>query len=92
MHVDSFICNFTEDEAEIYAAFCLMLFRLPAVEKCKFTKYTNQYTLFCTYKNIKYRVTGASRLGDIWLVKDHTRIIGYDLRVDIDDCSNFTKD
>lgn len=92
MHVDSFICRFTEDETEIYAAFCLMLFRLPAVEKCKFTEYVKQYSLFCIHEDTKYRVTGASRLGDIWLAKDHTRTVGYDKRVNVEDCSNWSKE
>lgn len=87
MHVDEFIDYPPRDEAGRYAAFCLMLFRLPALMKWAFTEWTAQYVLFCTYKDARYRVTGASRLGDVWLAEDHKRESGYDLRVNIEDCS-----
>jgi hypothetical protein len=48
------------------------------------------FKLFCTYKDERYRVTGASRMGDIWLAKDFNRDVGYDLRVDLDECSGWT--
>lgn len=88
-HVDDFIRFPPEDDAGRYAAFCLMLFRLPSVMKWAFAKWTAQYVLFCTYKGERYRVTGASRLGDVWLAKNHKRDSGYDLRVNIDDCTEW---
>lgn len=46
--------------------------------------------VLCTYSDgVCYRVTGCSRLGDIWLVKNHSRNCGYDLRVDIKDCGQW---
>lgn len=87
MHVDDFIDFPPRDEAGQYAAFCFMLFRLPAVMKNAFSKWTSQYKLFCTFHNRRYRVTGASRLGDVWLTKDFEQADGYDLRVDISECS-----
>lgn len=88
-HVDEFISFPPDDEAGRYAAFCFMLFRLPAVMKWAFVKWTAQYVLFCTYKGERYRVTGASRLGDVWLIKDYSKDSSYDLRVNIDDCTEW---
>lgn len=87
MHVDNFIEDPSTDE---YASWFLLMKRLPAVMQQKFSKIIGQYRLFCTYKGEYYRVIGASRMGDIWLAKNLDRNIGYDLRVDIADCSEFT--
>lgn len=46
-------------------------------------------SIFCEFQGEKHRVTGASRLGDIWLVTDFSRDTGHNKRVDIDDCDNF---
>jgi len=48
------------------------------------------FDVFCEYKNKKYKITGASRMGDVWLAKDLNRDSGYDERVDIEDCYNFS--
>jgi hypothetical protein len=47
--------------------------------------------LFCTYGGQRYRCTGASRLGDVWLTADFRKDIGYDLRVDVAMCSEWSK-
>ena len=84
-HVDEFIDgNFREDR---YARWVLNHFRLPAVLKMDFDEFMADKKLFCVYNNEKYRVTGASRLGDIWLARDFNRTRGYDLRVDLAECS-----
>ena len=46
--------------------------------------------VFCIYNNIKYKIIGASRLGDVWLTTNFDADHGYELRVDIDDCSEFS--
>jgi hypothetical protein len=46
-----------------------------------------QHELFCEYEGKRYRVTGASRLGDVWLSADFAREYGYELRVDVEKCS-----
>lgn len=88
-HVDDFVSFPPNDEAGRYAAFCFLLFRLPAVMKMAFQKWIDQYKLFCTYDGKRYRVTGASRLGDVWLTEDFERDIGYDLRVNLEDCTEW---
>jgi hypothetical protein len=46
--------------------------------------------VFCEYKGIKYKIMGASRLGDVWLAENFNRDNGYDNRVGIDECTNFS--
>ena len=94
-HVDEFI-DFgsslgNKDNSEIYARWVLNHFRLPAVTNNAFDSIMSRHLLFCQYKGDKYRVTGASRMGDIWLAKDFKRKYGYDLRVCVDDCTAWSK-
>lgn len=45
--------------------------------------------LSCTYKGKRYRCIGTSRMGDIWLTSDFTKAYGYELRIYINEVSNF---
>ncbi len=47
-------------------------------------------SVFCEYKDNQYKITGASRMGDVWLSLNYERENGYDKRVWIDECSNFS--
>lgn len=90
MHVDDFI-----DQAfghENYARFFFLLHRLPAALKADFDEWIRPHKLFCTWKDQRWRVTGASRLGDVWLASDFNREIGYDKRVDLKECSEWGAD
>jgi hypothetical protein len=90
--VDDFIRDgqLSLDHREMYAAGILGIFRLPAIHQPVGTS-ENPYKLFCDYRGERYRVTGASRLGDVWLRKNHSLDYGYDEngRVNITECSNF---
>lgn len=86
-HIDDWI---DDPNTDTYAAWFFNLARLPAVLKFKFEQQLARYRLFCTYQGERYRVTGASRLGDVWLTKDFDRERGYDLRVAVDDCSDWS--
>jgi len=91
-HVDEWIdAPHFYNDGEAYAKLVLMLFRLPAWQKIAFSKWTRQFKLFCMYKGEEYRVTGASRMGDIWLTKDFNQDIGYELRVDLTECSEWAE-
>jgi hypothetical protein len=91
MHVDEFIDTpLSKDRGERYAKFFLLLARLPAWMHSDFAEWIGQYKLFCTYKGERYRVTGASRMGDIWLARSVIRESGYDLRVDVAECSEWS--
>jgi hypothetical protein len=85
-HVDDFIEDYRTDA---YASFVLNYFRMSATLRIKIAAYMKGHLLFCTREGTRYRVTGASRLGDVWLAKDYARDAGYDLRVDIGTCSGW---
>jgi hypothetical protein len=87
-HVDDFIGDYAQDK---YARWFFMLHRLPAFMQADFAEWIKPFQLYCDYKGKAYRCTGASRLGDVWLTEDFKRDIGYELRVDIDECSNWRK-
>ena len=89
MHVDDYIWE--NRKGDSYAQWVLMHFRLSATMQGKFQEFMKDEKLSCDYNNGTYRVIGASRMGDIWLTSDFKRVNGYDLRVDIEDCSNFNK-
>lgn len=86
MHADDFIDSPSSDP---YASFVLQLFRLPALQAARWWPWTKQFRLFCTFGDRRYRVTGSSRLGDIWLTTDFARDTGYELRQDVDECSHW---
>lgn len=86
VHVDDFIDRHSGD---VYARFVFHIFRLPACLRLDFAPFFDQYRLFCTYQDRRYRVTGASRMGDVWLSTDHNRDAGYDCRVDLENCSDW---
>ncbi len=87
MHVDEFIDE--EFGKHKYARWVLNYFRLPAVLKNDFREFMKPHQLFCEYEGKRYRCTGASRLGDVWLAEDWSREYGYDLRVDVAKCENW---
>lgn len=96
-HVDDFIdygTSFSSDkreEHEDYARWVLNHFRQPAICKMAFAPFMKPFKLFCDYKGEKYRVIGASRLGDVWLTSDFSKENGYEHRVCVDECSNWSK-
>lgn len=92
-HIDEWIDSIssfkTMNEMENYAKLFFLLHRLPAVLYLAFLPWIKQFELYCTYKNERYRVTGCSRMGDIWLTKDYKLESGYDLRVNVSEVMNF---
>lgn len=94
MHIDHFIDYGTSRTKEIpkneaYARWMFNHFRLPATQQMAFDQFMSGYKLFCTYEGKKYRVTGASRLGDVWLTSNFNRDSGYELRVELEECSGW---
>jgi hypothetical protein len=89
-HIDDWISAWrSSDSPEGYAVFVLYYKRMSAGRQNQFAKWMDQFKLFCTWQGKTYRVTGASRLGDVWLQKDFNRDHGYDHRVDVTTCSNW---
>ena len=92
IHVDEWVddCSRKQPVGEKYARWFLFLARLAAVYRMDWQDWFKHHKLFCTYEGARYRCTGASRMGDIWLAKDYTRETGYDLRVDLAKCSEWS--
>lgn len=86
MHVDDFVDDPKKDK---YARWFFFTKRLPAHLLLAFEEFIGPIKLFCEYEGQTYRVTGASRLGDVWLTSDMNKSIGYELRVEMDKCSNW---
>jgi hypothetical protein len=87
-HVDTFIDT---PGGNRYARWVLFHFRLPAYLKAEFWEFMQEHKLFCTYEGERYRCTGASRMGDVFLAKDFDRDAGYDKRVMADECSEWDR-
>ena len=92
-HVDDFIDNpvslIDATRGIRYAQWFLNWKRMPAHMQASFAEFYGDAKLFCDYQGERYRCTGASRMGDVWLAKNHNQDSGYDFRVSIDDCSNW---
>lgn len=86
-HIDDWLDDRHADGKESYAAQWLEHYRRPAMSKD--WKWLSANPLFCTYQGARYRCIGCSRLGDVWLSKDFGREVGYDLRIDVADCSDW---
>jgi hypothetical protein len=85
-HVDDFIDDPSSDP---YAASWFESFRRPAVDKLR---EPDTRKLFATRNGKRYRVTGCSRLGDVWLHQVDYEGMSYQHRVNVDDCSEWSAD
>jgi hypothetical protein len=86
MHIDDFLdTNLDPELAHVREWFEHA--RAPAIVMDR--AWLAKHRLFCSYQGRRYRCTGASRLGDVWLAADHGRIHGYDLRVDVSECCDW---
>lgn len=86
MHVDEFI----QGPGNAYARLWFRIFRRPEVDKAD--RIHEEFKLFATYENERFRVTGCSRLGDVWLNSDLDANFGYTLRVNVADLKNFSQE
>lgn len=94
-HVDDFIDEPSGTPGERYAKFFFAMFRWPALLKATLREQLKPFKLYCTWGGIpggqtRFRVTGCSRMGDVWLSNDFDRGCGYDHRVDVDECSEWS--
>lgn len=86
-HVDDWV-EFRSGDA--YARWFLFLSRLPAHMKNDFMPWIGRYKLFATWRGKRHRVTGASRMGDVWLTADFKRDTGYERRVSVTELSEWS--
>jgi hypothetical protein len=70
-----------DEPHEDYARWILLHFRQSAALQRTFFKFLDGKRLFCLYKGDCFRVTGASRLGDIWITDNYSQETGYKHRV-----------
>ena len=92
-HIDEWVEDHIYGEAtkeEKYAVAFFFLKGMDAVSNQAIAPILDQHKLFCTYENQTYRVTGCSRLGDVWIHTNMDASHGYTNRVDIDKCSNWS--
>jgi hypothetical protein len=90
-HVDDWIYDsIARNKEEGYAKWFFHLRRLPAALQKEWHDHIKEYKLFCTFESKRYRVTGASRFGDIWLTPDFEQETGYEKRVNLAECSNWS--
>lgn len=71
-----------------YASDWFASFRRPAIEKLRMP---NERKLFATWKGKRYRVTGCSRMGGVWLHSNFEEDTTYEHRVDVDECSDWSE-
>lgn len=93
LHVYEWLETPTEEnhptrEGIFYAKRWLHEFTKPAAYKN--TTWLIKNPLFVEYNGGTYRCTGASRMGDVWLASDPATEYGYDKRVYVEDCSNWS--
>lgn len=95
LHVDDFIDNrfHMEEQRGEYTDYARWMFnhwRLPADMRGDFDEFMSEHKLFCVYEGEKHRVTGCSRLGDVWLTLNFEQDCGYQKRVNVEDCRDWT--
>lgn len=83
MHIDDWLDRspiFFDADNKIlnYVHFFFMYKRFAAVYQMAYKPFMAQYRLFVTYEGKRYQVTGASRMGDIWLSSDFGPDATYD--------------
>lgn len=90
-HVDEFVDDYSKDsESEVYARWFLFLKRTPAIVQAHFHKFIEPLKLFASWKGKRYRVTGASRMGDVWITKNFEQDRGYEHRIDVAELTAFS--
>ena len=95
MHIFEWLEIKPKTEAEQKAKIFLDFRTRPAMTQLDNEHKIQGLKIYCIYKLSKYRITGASRLGDVWLCKASSKealqdLPQYEKRVDIEDCSNFS--
>jgi hypothetical protein len=91
-HIDEWIEERTYGECkedEKYAVAFFFLKGMDAVSNIIIEPIMEQHKLFCTFEEKRYRVTGCSTMGDIWIHSDFNAESGYTNRVDVEKCSKW---
>lgn len=89
-HVDDWVRTPSKYKGERLAKIFLEHFRRPAIDVDY--KWLAENPIFCTHEGQRYRCVGASRFGDVWLSKNFNEENGYEKRVAVDDCSEWSNE
>ena len=91
-HIDEWLEEpiLNKDERLAYAKFVLCYFRYARWKQEAFKEYMDKFKLFCTHRDMRYRVTGADKSGKIKLSEDLESESGFKLWADVDQCSNWS--
>lgn len=79
-----------DNPGEVYARWWLEMYRWPETKKMLYAEMLSEFSLYCTHGGERWRVTGCSRFGDVWLARDMSRTSGYDRRVVVVECSEWS--
>ncbi len=95
LHIDKWLDTVMPNTArdnpgEKYARWWFEQARWSATKQYLYSDIRDQFKLFCTFQNERYRVTGASSMGDVWLTKNFSSGSGYDGRVEVAMCSQWS--
>jgi len=85
-HIDDWVYNHHNPS---YPRWMFLHFRLPSVMKPLAREFIPS-KLFCRYKEKTYRVTGAGRMGEVWLTEDYEEDTKYEQTADVDECSDWS--
>jgi len=80
----------SSDDPNAYARFVLDNFRKSAGWQSMVRPWMKQFKLFGTYQGKRYRITGASRFGDVYLQPNFDVEHGYEERVTVTDISEWS--
>lgn len=94
LHIDDWLDDgkYSVTAEEAYARWWFEQRRWPAAKQLLYRLSMKQFKLFCTYEGKRYRVTGCSRLGDVWLNVNWNAEEGYSVRVNVAKCTNWGKE
>lgn len=77
-------------ENEKYAVAFFFIKGMDAVSSFAVAPIMDQHKLFCMYEDERYRVTGCSTMGDVWINSNMNTDSGYTNRVSVEDCSEWS--
>ncbi len=72
------------------ARYFLLVHRLPAIDGTVITAYKGSPVCFANYQGQRVRLVMASRFGDVGITRNLKAENGYELRVSMDDLSDFS--
>lgn len=88
-HIDDWVREPAKNSTEWAVKAWLAIYRLRPDVRSYFDGTARMARITTTYEGERYKLVGASRMGDVWLAKDPLRVSGYDLRVDVAKCTDW---